>query len=106
MDKNGNSFAKTATKLKSVFRIARTEHGLRPNQWSLINQNDMRFPNEILSAFCWTETTIFAKTSAQCSTVIRHNFAPEPLAMVKKRYCFRQNGRCIGARTGHDLRLK
>ena len=75
MDKNGNSFAKTATKLKSVSRTAWTEHGLRPNQWSLFNQNDMRFPNELLSAFCRTETNIFAKMSAQCSTVIRPNFS-------------------------------
>ena len=43
----------------------------------------MRFPNELHPAFCRTEATIFAKTSAQCSTVIRHNFVPEPLAMVK-----------------------
>ena len=43
----------------------------------------MRFPNELLSAFCRTETNIFAKTSAQFSTVIRHKFALEPLAMVE-----------------------
>ena len=43
----------------------------------------MRFPNELLSAFCRTETNIFAKMSAQCSTVIRPNFFPEPLAMVE-----------------------
>ena len=101
MDKNGNSFAKTATKLKSVSRTARTEHGLRPNQWSLFNQNDMRFPNEIFFTFCWKETTIFAKTSAQCSTVIRHNFAPEPLAMFKNGIVFTKTVAALGR--GRDM---